>query len=279
MTTQQELAAQERTAPAWWIVLRRPPAAFLTAVRFLTRIPVPDRLLAPGEQPAVLRRASVIYFPLVGALVGGATAAVIAGTEYLWSTWLAVLLGLAFEALLTGAFHEDAVADFCDAFGGGWSREEVLRILKDSRVGSFGVLGLMLAVLLRAQAIVAIAPPFRFAAVVASATLGRWLILLVLAWLPPVPDRESVTRDLAQQVGLRDVAAGTFLAVPGVVLLALVMPVQLLLALPVLVVTTWLFTGYVRRRIGGVTGDCLGFACYLGQVVVLLIAAAPIGRG
>jgi adenosylcobinamide-GDP ribazoletransferase len=221
----------------------------------------------------------VIYFPLVGTLVGGATATVIAGTESLWSTGLAVLLGLVFEALLTGAFHEDAVADFCDAFGGGWSREDVLRILKDSRIGSFGVLGLVLAVLLRAQALVTLAAPVRFAAIVASATLGRWLILLVLAWLPPVPARESLTRDLAPQVGLRAVAAGTFLAMPGVVLLALARPVQLLLALLVLVVTTWWFAGYVRRRIGGVTGDCLGFACYLGQVIVLLIAALPSAPG
>jgi adenosylcobinamide-GDP ribazoletransferase len=167
------------------------------------------------------------------------------------------------------------VADFCDAFGGGRSREDVLRILKDSRVGSFGVLGLTLAVLLRAGATVEVAASFRFAAVVASATLGRWLILVVMAWLPPVPGRESLARDMALQVGLRGVAAGTLLAVPGVALMASMMLLQLLVAFPALIIVTWLFTWYVRRRIGGATGDCLGFACYLAQVLVLLIAAAP----
>src|SRR5262245_29842706 len=120
MTTEPEIAAEARTPPSRWIALRRQPTAFLTAVRFLTRVPVPDRLFSPGEQSGVSLRASVVYFPLVGSLVGAATTAVIAGAGYLWSAWLAVLIGLAFEALLTGAFHEDAVADFCDAFGGGW---------------------------------------------------------------------------------------------------------------------------------------------------------------
>jgi adenosylcobinamide-GDP ribazoletransferase len=277
MTTEPELVAGERTPSAWRNALRRQPTAFLTAVRFLTRLPVPDRFIPPVEQSADLLRTSVVYFPLVGSLIGVATAAVIAGAEYLWSTWLAVLIGLAFEALLTGAFHEDAVADFCDAFGGGRSRDDVLRILKDSRVGSFGVLGLTLAILLRAGAIVEVAASVRFAAVVASVTLGRWLILVVMAWLPPVPGRESLARDMAQQVGLRDMVTGTFLAVPGVALMAMMMPARLLVALPVLIVATWLFTKYVRRRIGGATGDGLGFACYLGQVLVLLIAAASIG--
>jgi adenosylcobinamide-GDP ribazoletransferase len=252
-------------------------AAFLTAIRFLTRIPVPEWLFPAGGEQPVLLRASVIYFPLVGALIGTATAGVIAGAEQLWSPWVAVVVGLAFEALLTGALHEDAVADFCDAFGGGRSREDVLRILKDSRVGSFGVLGLTLAVLLRTAAIAEIPFPAQFVAVVASATLGRWVILLVMAWLPPVPERESLTRDVGQRVGLRDVAAGTILAVPGVVALAVAMPVRLVIVLPLLVVFTWLFAISVRRRIGGITGDCLGFACYLGQILALLAVAGHIG--
>lgn len=281
MTTDSEPAVMSasnegRAHPAWWVILRRQSAAFLTAVRFLTRVPLPDWLFPAREEPDVLLCASVVYFPLVGSLIGAATAGVIAGAAEVLSLWLAVLIGLAFEALLTGAFHEDAVADFCDAFGGGWTRADVLRILKDSRVGSFGVLGLTLAVLLRAGATADVAPSLQFAAVIASATLGRWLMLFVMAWLPPVPDRASVSRAIAQQVGLRDLALATFLAAPGVVLMGLAMPIGLLGAFLSLVVTGLLFSRYVRRRIGGVTGDCLGFVCYLGQVMVLLVAAARI---
>ena len=94
-----------------------------------------------------------------------------------WPIGLAVVIGLAFEALLTGAFHEDAVADFCDAFGGGWTRDDILRILKDSRVGSFGALGLILAVALRGGAIATLETDRLIAAVTASAALGRWAIL------------------------------------------------------------------------------------------------------
>src|SRR5262249_55247650 len=212
------------------------PAALRTAVRFLTRLPVPDRFFPPDADPAAVLRASVVYFPLVGSLVGLTTAGVIVGAGLLWPAWLAVPLGLAFEALLTGAFHEDAVADFCDAFGGGRTREDVLRILDDSRVGSFGALGLTLALLLRAGAIMEIPPPLRFPAVVASATLGRWLVLPVVAWLPAVRDRPSLASDVGRRVGLIQVAVGTLLAGPGVVGLAVTSPVRLLVTLPVLVV-------------------------------------------
>ncbi len=117
---------------------------------------------------------AVAWFPFVGALIGLATALVVSGADLLWPPAIAVLVALACEAVLTGAFHEDAVADCCDAFGGGWTRDDVLRILKDSRVGSYGVLGLGLAVALRATGIAALPGETLFPVVIASATLGRW---------------------------------------------------------------------------------------------------------
>lgn len=257
-----------------WGRLRYEPAAFLTAVRFLTRVPVPEWFFPADVEPAVLLRASAVYFPLVGALIGAATAAVIAGAEQLWSVWLAVLLGLVFEALLTGAFHEDAVADFCDAFGGGRSREDVLRILKDSRVGSFGALGLTLAVLLRAGGIAALEPGQFVSAIVASATLGRWVILLVMALLLPVPGRASLARDVGERLSVGEVVVGSLLTLPGIVGWALVQPGRCAVAVAILLIFVVAFAAYLRRRLGGVTGDCLGCAAYAGQVLVLLVAAA-----
>src|SRR5262245_41540059 len=125
-------------------VLKAQVRAFLAAVQFLTRIPVPSFAAGREEAAADLRQGEV-YIPLVGGLVGLSTSGVILAATYLWPMGLAVVLGLAWEAWLTGALHEDAVADFCDAFGGGWTREEVLHILKDSRIGSFGTVGLGLA--------------------------------------------------------------------------------------------------------------------------------------
>src|SRR5262249_41113184 len=106
MTTQPQHVAQPRPRPSWWAALLRQPLAVLTAIRFLTRVPIPELFFPPAQEPAVLLRASVVYFPLVGSLVGMATAGVIVGAGWLWPAWLAVVVGLTFEALLTGAFHE-----------------------------------------------------------------------------------------------------------------------------------------------------------------------------
>ena len=148
------------------------------------------------------------YFPAVGALIGLATGSVIACALHFWPPAVAVVLGLAFEAVLTGGLHEDAVADFCDAFGGGWTREDILRILKDSRVGSFGALGLGLAVLLRAAATAALPPADLLAATVAAATWGRFVILPIMALVPPVSDRPGSARDFGQGVRAREVGLG-----------------------------------------------------------------------
>src|SRR5262249_19524146 len=154
--------------------------AFLAAVQFLTRIPTPTFGSDRDEAAADLRR-GVVYFPLVGGLVGLGTAALILAASFLWPRWLAVALGLAWEAWLTGALHEGAVADYCDGFGGGWTKEEVLDILKDSRIGSYGTIGLILALLLRAGALASLSGIDLLAAGAVSGALGRWLGLLVQA--------------------------------------------------------------------------------------------------
>ncbi len=245
--------------------------ALRVAVQFLTRLPV-----FGGDRPAGvddLRRAAV-FFPLVGSGIGLVTATVAWGAGMIWPMWLAAVLALAVEARLTGGFHEDAVADFFDAFGGGWTRDDVLRILKDSRVGSFGALALFLAVLLRVGAIAALDGALLFAAVVASAALGRWVILILMALLPPPAGQASLAREVGQQLGLLHVILGALWVLPGVVVLGLLAPLQGALALVALAVLVCYFYFYLRRRLGGATGDCLGCLCYLGQIVVLLAASA-----
>jgi adenosylcobinamide-GDP ribazoletransferase len=248
--------------------------SLLVAIQFLSRIPTPR--VDPGdeaEKRLVLGR-SAAYFPLVGAVIGAMTGATILLAGRLWSIGLAVAIGLAFEAFLTGAFHEDAVADFCDAFGGGWTRDDILRILKDSRIGSFGALGLGLAVALRGGAIASLETNRLVAAVTASATLGRWAILPAMWALPPVADRESLSRDMGRQLGAKRLAQGTAMAVPGCAWLALLSPGRVAIGVAaVLVLTAWL-VHYVGRRLGGMNGDSLGFLCYASQVVVLLAAGA-----
>jgi adenosylcobinamide-GDP ribazoletransferase len=245
---------------------------FLVAVQFLTRVPVPG-----GDQPTsrdTLARA-VVFFPLVGACVGAITAAVMSVAALIWPAWLAALVALAVEARLTGAFHEDAVADFFDAFGGGFTRARVLEILKDSRIGSFGAVALALGLLLRSSAMAALpAGSARVAVIVAAAALGRQAILVAMALVPPVSDRASLARDVAARTGAGTVALGAALALPAVLGLALLQPLHFALALAIAAAATIWFLRVVVRTLGGITGDCLGCLCYLVQVIVLLVAAA-----
>ncbi len=248
-------------------------AALFAAIRFLTRLPVPQTTTS-AEHAARELRAGVVAFPLVGMLIGLISAAVLWLASYLWPLYIAVLLMLAVDALVTGAFHEDAVADYCDAFGGGWSRDDILRIMKDSRQGTYGVLGLVLAVSLRAALLMSLSGPLLYAALVASATWGRLVILFVMWLVPPVVDRSSLAKDVASQVTRGEVGRAALLASPGLVIWVLLDP---LAALGVVLVTAAFLLWYrphLLHTIQGVTGDCLGMSCYAGQLIVLLMATA-----
>jgi adenosylcobinamide-GDP ribazoletransferase len=247
--------------------------ALLTAFQILTRLPFPGGMSQPGADRSLLRGATV-FFPLVGGLIGLLTGAVVWGASSVWPMPVAVLLGLGLEAILTGAFHEDAVADCCDGFGGGWTREDVLRIMKDSRIGSFGMLGLTLAVLLRAACLAVLDRSIVVPVAAASGGLGRWAGLVVLAVVPPLQDHEGLARAVSERLGPWQLVAGTVLAAPAVAWWAWLEPVQLAWGVAAILVGAGGWAWYVRRRLGGTTGDCVGFACYLGQLLVLLTVAA-----
>ena len=248
--------------------------AFFAAVQFLTRIPVPGGAARQASLFAADLRRGLVCFPLIGAGIGALTAAALWGFSAVLPFAVAVLLALAFEAVLTGAFHEDAVADFCDAFGGGWTRDDVLRILKDSRVGSFGVLGLGLAVALRAAGLMALgsAGPASVALVTAGA-LGRLVIIAVMILVPPIAAREGLGRDLAQDATWGTFGLATLLITPVLVWAGLQDAVALVAAVLALAIFVAWQRSYLFARIGGVTGDCLGFAAYAGIIVTTLAFA------
>ncbi len=247
--------------------------SFLVAIQFLTRIPVPGGGALPS--PEVFRR-SVRFLPLVGGLIGGLSAAIIWGASHLWVLPLAVLLALALEAWITGAFHEDAVADFFDAFGGGYTKERVLEILRDSRIGAYGSVAIILALAIRAGALMSTPIPVLAAALIASATLGRLMILPAMVLLPPLQGRDSIAKDAGQGATWSDVMVAVVVSVPGVAWYAWLQPVRLAIAAGALGLTLFLYLRVVRRRLGGITGDCLGCLCYLSQLVVLLAACAKV---
>lgn len=255
----------------WWA----PP---LLAVQFLTRLPVPGTGGLSSDQVAAGLIRAVGWFPLVGALVGALTAGAAIGADLLWPAWVAVSIALIVEARVTGAFHEDAVADFCDAFGGGTSAEAVRRILKDSRIGSYGALGLILAVGLRGALMLAalamLAPAVAIAAIIASATFGRLVVVTLMAMIAPAPGGPGLAKDVGAGVGVGTWLFALLTASPGMIALVVMRPAAVAVAVGAAALFLLWFRAVLLRRIGGSTGDCLGFAAYAGQLILLLAATA-----
>lgn len=253
--------------------------AFTTAVQFLTRVPLST---APASS-AALRR-SPVYFPIVGGMIGVTTVAAFWLGAWVWPAWLAVIAALAFEAWLTGGLHEDAVADFSDAFGGGWTRERTLEILRDSRIGTYGVLGVAFAVALRGAAMLALfaadAHVLSWAsAIIAAAAIGRWMMVVAMWAVAPVPNREGLAQDVGRRVTSRDLVVSSLWALPCVAVYAALHPLHALVAAVLLAAFAWNFLGFIQKRVGGTTGDCLGCLGYLSQVLVLLVASARFAIG
>jgi adenosylcobinamide-GDP ribazoletransferase len=250
------------------------PSALATALQFLTRLPIPGGASAdPAIFPTILPRALAL-FPLVGALIGAATAAVLVGAAWLWPLPIAVLLALAVEARLTGALHEDAVADMCDGLGGGRDAEHALAIMKDSRIGAFGVLGLGLAVALRACALMTMADVAQAAvALVVAGAVARLMMLATMAAVPPIPGREGLGGSIAAAARPRVLALGGLAALPALALGLWWDAAATLLGLLGAALTLAWLRRLLLRRLGGLTGDALGFAGYAAMLAMTLAFA------
>ena len=242
---------------------------FFAALRFFTRLPVPAWV---GHSQAQLNHAAR-YFPLVGILVGGIGAAITWFSALLLPLSLAVLLGMAATILATGAFHEDGFSDSCDGFGGGWEKAQVLSIMKDSRVGSYGAIGISLLLLAKWNALIELddeylAPAFSFA-LIAGHAVSRLASTMLIRLIDYVREDDSAkSKPLARCMGAGEVLLA---AVFGLAPCAFLPWQEVLVALALVVLTTWLAVRYFVRRIGGYTGDCLGatqqmteLAFYLG---------------
>ena len=247
---------------------RQRTLAFI-ALGFLTRIPIPRNI---EHSPDNLNDAAR-YFPAAGLLVGAFAAAVYALAAQLWTPSIAIVLSMAGTLLLTGAFHEDGFADSCDGFGGGWNREQVLTIMKDSRIGTYGAAGLGTILALKFFALQALAPT----AVVPALLIGHcWSRLLATSYLfdfEYAREEGSKVKPLATRLTSAGLQIAALTALP---LVFLVEPLQVLAAIAALAAWRWAFGRYFTRRLGGYTGDCLGAAQQVAEVSIYLVLAANI---
>lgn len=239
-------------------MIRREWRLFLTAVQFMTRCPVPAWV---GHSPDQLDRATR-YFPLVGVCVGlwGIAVFVTAGAGL--PAPVAAVLSVAATVVATGAFHEDGLADTCDGLFGGWTQADALRIMRDSRIGSFGAAALVLVLGLKITATSALAVP---AAIVAGHACSRLMAVCVITALPYVRD-EGKSKPVAGGVGRTELGIAALCGLLPLLLLGWRAVPALLLAAGV----TALLALWFRRRLGGYTGDCLGATQQVAEVTVLL---------
>lgn len=233
---------------------------FLTAVMFYTRIPCPAWV---GYSEERLNQSSR-YFPLVGLVVGGLTAAVFAAAHLVFPMPVAVLLSLMAGIYATGAFHEDGLADFFDGFGGGWEKADILKIMKDSRVGTYGVIGLGMMVALKFLLLNAIGPALVPSALIAGHSLSRFFAGSFLVTHDYVrEDRLSKVKPLATHMSRRTLAVSALwclLPLPGLISWGLAY------GLGIMLLIRYLMGRYLLKRIGGYTGDCLGAAQQMLEV-------------
>jgi len=251
---------------------------FLTAVQFFTSIPVPAWV---GHSAQQLEQAAR-YLPLVGMLVGAIAAAVLYLAAQVLPLSLAVGLSMVAGILVTGAFHEDGLSDFADGFGGGHTKEKMLAIMKDSRIGAYGAIAIVLALLLKYQALVELCNrhslTFAAAALIAAHAVSRLMAASIMLTQQYVREDDSARARPAAQLGRFSFAVAllTGIAALGLLYVAGANAVTLFsAAIAALLMRVWL-AWRLQQRLGGYTGDCLGavqqlteIAFYLGLLAAL----------
>lgn len=236
--------------------------SLVASFRFLTRIPMPG----PETRSEDLAWA-VGWFPLVGAAVGLATSAVFYFALRLWAAPVAAVLAIAFGLLLTGGFHEDGLTDATDGLGGGWTRERVLEIMKDSRIGAYGAMALWATLTLRWACLVSLDRKALWVLPLAM-VWGRWSVCLILRMLP------TISHGLAKEVH-KDQKWGAFALATLLLVLANALAWNHGLrgigrAGIAAIITTLLWSAYLRQRLGGHSGDTLGAGNQLAEAAALL---------
>jgi len=237
--------------PAWGL---------FAAAQFLTRVPISLR-----AAPDLTR--SVPWFPVVGALIGAAVGLASAGLMELVPPLVAAAVAIMFGILITGAFHEDGLADTADAMGG-WTQERRREILKDSRHGSYGVAAMTGTIVIRIACVASLGPAAAFASLVAAHTLGRGAAVAVMGLAPPVPEAglgADYSRSLTPLPAMLGVLAALGISAAATGWWAAPFAVAATVsAIAVSVVA--------RRAFGGVSGDILGAVEQVAECAVLVVA-------
>ena len=236
------------------------------ALAFLTRIPI-------NHGPQISLRRSAALFPLVGALIG-----LIGGLVfYLSSAILPPLVSASISILvtvaITGAFHLDGLADICDGLIGGWNREERLKILKDSRHGTYGVAAISLQLILQVCLLSALSPRDGLFTLIVLHTLSR-LVPIFLMLIPATSGHDGMGASVSREIGAKEPLVGSLITV---LLIAPIMGLNFLLLSAILFLTLSIFALWVIRKIGGMVGDAFGAGEQISETMILFFFVAQFG--
>jgi adenosylcobinamide-GDP ribazoletransferase len=250
---------------------------FFIALQFFTRLPIPAWV---GFEASWLQHASR-YFPLVGCVVAAIAAGVYAAAALVLPAPVAAVLSTAASIWITGAFHEDGFADTCDGLGGGMTKERALEIMKDSRVGAYGAIGIVCMLAAKLSALALLPPRVAVAALFVVHPISR-LAATALIWKLDYVRSEGKAKPLAQQMtGAEFALAALTCVLPTACVLAAgwMTPAALLAALLAAAgAALWLARLFVRR-LGGYTGDCLGAVQQLAEALAYVAVLATLGHG
>lgn len=241
---------------------------FATALMFFTRIPVPFTIPYSSE----IMNKSQKYFAWVGLVIGLINAVVLYLSTMLFNLEIGIVLMMISSVLLTGAFHEDGFTDMCDSFGGGYGKEKILTIMKDSRVGAYGTIGIILLFALKfysIQALGIIAPVRVLAIIVLAHTVSRFISGTMIYTHRYVTDIDvSKSKPLANKPLDGMALLVGFISV--LIAFALIPDWRLIFAFALAYLGKIYMGWYFKKHIGGYTGDCLGSVQQVCEVLFYL---------
>jgi adenosylcobinamide-GDP ribazoletransferase len=240
---------------------------FGAAASFLTRVPIPVNDRSPEQ--------GLVWFPVVGALIGLAIAVSYGLALAVLAPLIASTLAIGVGMVVTGGFHEDGLADTADAFGGGWDRDDVVRILKDPRQGTFGVLALVIGSVLKIGTIATLDPWAALTVLPAAHALSRSAAIGLLAFVAPA-SQDGLGASYARAITRAHVGRTMLIGV------ALSLPLMGMWLLPPIMVAVVLLVVLARLsidKVGGLTGDVLGAAQQVVEIAILLVASSVVTNG
>ncbi len=236
------------------------------ALAFLTRIPI-------NHGPQISLRRSAALFPLVGALIGLIGGLVFYVSSAILPPLVSASISILVTVAITGAFHLDGLADICDGLIGGWNREERLKILKDSRHGTYGVAAISLQLILQVCLLSALSPRDGLFTLIVLHTLSR-LVPIFLMLIPATSGHDGMGASVSREIGAREPLVGSLITV---LLIAPIMGLNFLLLSAILFLTLSIFALWVTRKIGGMVGDAFGAGEQISETMILFFFVAQFG--